>query len=82
MTGKRDDGSEGGMDGWKERGGGRDKCSESPACAGILRIGWHVNLNPFRERRKHTGRENTGLSGKERDVRSLSPHSLLHPFSE
>lgn len=63
MTGKRDDGSEGGMDG-RERGGGGDKCSKSPARAGKLRIGQHVNLNPFREMRKNTGGENKGLSGK------------------
>lgn len=65
MTEKRDDGSEG-EDGWKERGG--DKCSKKThtrACAGEMRIGQHVNLNPFRERHKHTGRENKGLSGKE-----------------
>lgn len=60
---------------------GRNKCSKIPACAGKQRIDQHVNLNPFRERRKHTGRENKGLSGKERDVRSLSFHSLLHPLS-
>lgn len=41
-------------------------------CVGKLRIGKHVNLNPFRERGKHTGRENKVLSGKERDERSLS----------
>lgn len=42
------------MDG---RRGGTDKCNKSPACVGKWRIGQHVNLNPFRERRKHTGRE-------------------------
>lgn len=66
------------MEGEGER---RDKCSKSPTCVGKLRIGQHVNLNPFRERRKHTGRENKGLSGKERDVRSLSSRALLHPLS-
>lgn len=48
-------------------------------CVGKLRIGKHVNLNPFGERRRHTGRENKVLSGKERDGRSLSQPSLLHP---
>ncbi len=47
---------------------------------GCRGIGQHVNLNPFRERRKHTGRENKGLSGKERDMRSLSSPSFLHPL--
>lgn len=61
--------------------GGVDKCSKSPACMGKLRIGQHVNLNPLRERRKHTGRENKAWSGKERDVRSLSSCVLLHPRS-
>ena len=78
MTGERDDGSEGWMDGWME---GEINAAKTPACAGKPRIGQHVNLNPFRERRKHTGRENKGLSGKERDVRSLSSRSLLHPLS-
>lgn len=82
---ERDDRREGWWEwrraGWKESGGGRDKCSECGACAGKLRIGQHVNLNPFGERRKHTRRENRGLSGEERDVRSLSLRSLLHPLS-
>lgn len=72
---------EGWMEGEWRGGGGRDKCSKSPACVGKLRIGQHVNLNPFRERRKHSGRENKALSGKERDVRSLSSCFLLHPLS-
>lgn len=75
-------------------GGRRDKRSESQACAGMLRIGRHVNLNPLRERRKtrRKGEQGTELEGgggggwskkkeKERDVRSLSSCSLLHPLS-
>lgn len=65
----------------RESLGGGDKCSKSPACMGKLRIGQHVNLNPLRERRKHTGRGNKAWSGKERDVRSLSSCVLLHPLS-
>lgn len=66
------------MDEWRQRRG-IDKCSKSPGLwRERLRIGQHVNLNPFRERRKHTGRENKGLSGKESDVRSLSsPQSFI-----
>lgn len=74
-----------GMVGVKERrmGGEAEINAAKPqACAEKLRIDQHVNLNPFGERRKHTGRANKGLSGKERDVRSLSSHSLLHPLSD
>lgn len=78
MTGKRDDRSEEGMDG--ERGAAEIKCSESPSCVGKLRIGQHVNLNLFRESRKHTARENKALSGKEKDLRSLSSCFLRHPL--
>lgn len=70
MTGQRDDGSEEGMDERRKRvggvvGGGRDKRSKSQACAGMLRIGRHVNLNPFRERRKRRrkGEQGTELEG-------------------
>lgn len=73
-------------DGWME--GRREEeeeaeinAAKAQAVWGKLRIGQHVNLNPLRERRKHTGRKNKGLSGKERDVRSLSSRSLLHPLS-
>lgn len=70
--GVKEGGREGGM-------GGRQKSGDkSPACAGMLRIEQHANLNPLRERHKHTGREDMGLSGKERDVRSSSCRSPLH----
>lgn len=53
--------------GWRvgEGVGGRDKRSKSQACAGMLRIGRHVNLNPFRERRKRRrkGEQGTELEG-------------------
>lgn len=81
MTGKRDGVKEGWMDGRRAEEEAEINAAKTPACAGKLRIGQHVNLNPSMERRKHTGRENRGLSGKERDVRSLSSRSLLHPFS-
>lgn len=54
---------------------------QKPTLCRERRIGQHVNLNPFSERRKHTGGENKGLSGKERDGISLSSCLLLHPLS-
>lgn len=78
MTGKRDDGSERRMDG---RRGEEINAAKTQACEGEMWTGQHVNFNPFRESYKHTGRENKGLNGKERDVRSLSSCSLLHPLS-
>lgn len=39
--------------------------AKAQSAKGKLRIGQHVNLNPFRERGEHTGRENKALSGKE-----------------
>lgn len=70
------------MDG---RRGGIDKCNKSPACVGKWRIGQHVNLNPFRERRKHTGREQ-GIEWKREGceifVFLLSPLSPLCVISQ
>lgn len=80
MTGTRDDGTEGGMDGRRGEEAEINAANARPV-RGCRGIGQHVNLNPFRDGRKHTGRENKGLSGKERDVRSLSSHSFLHPLS-
>ncbi len=48
---------EGWMDG---RRGEEINAAKTPARVGEMRIGQHVNLNPFRERQKHTGRENKG----------------------
>ena len=67
------------MDG-KKGGAAEIKRSESPSCVVRLRIGHHVNLNLFRESRKHTARENKALSGNERDLRSLSSCFLCHPL--
>lgn len=55
-------------EGWMD--GGRGNAAEinvakAQSAWGKLRMGHHVNLNPFRERGKHTGRENKALSWKE-----------------
>lgn len=55
-----------GLERWRGEGGcSRDKGSKSQACTGMLRIGRHVNLNPFRERRKthRKGERGTKLEG-------------------